>query len=39
MNRKSAIVIGSGIGGLACAIRLQSLGFDTTIVEALDAPG
>ena len=39
MHRKKAVVIGSGIGGLACAIRLQSLGFDTTIVEKLDAPG
>ncbi|WP_426165073.1 phytoene desaturase family protein [Sandarakinorhabdus sp. DWP1-3-1] len=37
--RKSAIVIGAGIGGIACAMRLQSLGFDTRIVEALDAPG
>lgn len=36
---KTAIVIGSGIGGLAAAIRLQSLGFQTTIVEKLDAPG
>ena len=39
MSRKTALVIGSGIGGLACAIRLQSLGFDATIVEKLDAPG
>ncbi len=39
MERKSAIVIGSGIGGIACAMRLQSLGFSTRIVEALDAPG
>lgn len=39
MERKSAIVIGSGIGGIACAMRLQSLGFSTCIVEALDAPG
>ena len=39
MHRKKAVVIGSGIGGLACAIRLQSLGFDTVIVEKLDAPG
>ena len=39
MNRKDAIIIGSGIGGVACAIRLQSLGFNTTIVEKLDAPG
>ncbi|MEM8826680.1 MAG: NAD(P)-binding protein, partial [Pseudomonadota bacterium] len=36
---RRAIVIGSGIGGMACAIRLQSLGFSTTIVEKLDAPG
>ena len=39
MHRKKAVVVGSGIGGLACAIRLQSLGFDTTVVEKLDAPG
>jgi phytoene desaturase len=38
MARK-AIVIGSGIGGLAMGLRLQSLGFDTTILEKLDAPG
>ncbi|WOE76603.1 phytoene desaturase family protein [Alterisphingorhabdus coralli] len=38
-ERKKAIVIGSGIGGIACAMRLQSLGFDTTVVEKLDAPG
>jgi phytoene desaturase len=36
---KNAIIIGSGIGGLSLGIRLQSLGFDTTIVEKLDAPG
>jgi phytoene desaturase len=36
---RTAIVIGSGIGGLAMGIRLQSLGFDTTIVEKLDGPG
>lgn len=35
MTRQRAIVIGSGIGGIACAIRLQSLGFDTQIVEQL----
>jgi phytoene desaturase len=38
-NRKKAIVIGSGIGGLALGIRLQSLGFKTTIFEKLDGPG
>lgn len=36
---KSAIVIGSGFGGLALAIRLQSAGVATTIVEARDRPG
>lgn len=36
---KTAIVIGSGFGGLALAIRLQSAGIDTTIVEARDKPG
>ena len=36
---KSAIVIGSGFGGLALAIRLQSAGVQTTIVEARDKPG
>ncbi len=39
MNRRKALVIGSGIGGIACAIRMQSLGFDTTILEKLDGPG
>jgi phytoene desaturase len=38
-QRKTAIVIGSGFGGIACALRLQSLGFATRVVEALDAPG
>lgn len=36
---KSAIVIGAGFGGLALAIRLQSAGIATTIVEARDKPG
>ena len=38
-ERSSAIVIGSGFGGLALAIRLQSAGIATTIVEARDRPG
>ncbi len=33
------IVIGSGFGGLAAAIRLQAAGHDVTIVEKLDKPG
>ncbi len=36
---KKAIVIGSGFGGLAAAIRLAVRGYDVTVVEALDAPG
>ena len=36
---KSAIVIGAGFGGLALAIRLQSAGIATTIVEGRDKPG
>ncbi len=36
---KRACVIGSGIGGLALAIRLQSAGIATTVVEARDKPG
>jgi phytoene desaturase len=36
---KRAIVIGSGFGGLALAIRLQSAGVETTIVESRDKPG
>lgn len=38
-NPTTAIVIGSGFGGLALAIRLQSAGIATTIVEARDRPG
>ena len=34
-----ACVIGAGIGGLALAIRLQSSGVETTLVEARDRPG
>ena len=36
---KTAIVIGAGFGGLALALRLQSAGVMTTIVEARDKPG
>ena len=39
MPGRKAIVIGSGIGGIACAMRLQSLGFDSVILEKLDGPG
>lgn len=33
------IVIGSGFGGLAAAIRLQNQGHDVTIIEKRDKPG
>lgn len=36
---RRAVVIGAGFGGLALAIRLQSAGIDTTIVEGRDKPG
>jgi len=38
-GERTALIIGSGIGGIALGIRLQSLGVRTTIVEKLDAPG
>ncbi|MEN3748525.1 phytoene desaturase [Sphingomonas sp. HF-S3] len=36
---KRAIVVGSGFGGLALAIRLQSAGIETTVIEGRDKPG
>ncbi|UQY34747.1 phytoene desaturase [Pseudomonas fulva] len=40
MNQvKTAIVIGAGFGGLALAIRLQSAGIQTTLLEKRDQPG
>jgi phytoene desaturase len=36
---RTALVIGSGFGGLAAAIRLQARGYDTTILEMRDKPG
>jgi phytoene desaturase len=32
-------VIGSGLGGLAAALRLQGQGFDVTVLEQQDTPG
>ncbi|MEL7337983.1 MAG: phytoene desaturase family protein, partial [Planctomycetota bacterium] len=37
--RGRAAVIGSGFGGLAAAIRLQAMGFETVCYEARDLPG
>jgi phytoene desaturase len=36
---KRSVVIGAGFGGLALAIRLQSAGIETTLIEARDKPG
>ena len=36
---KTAAIIGAGFGGLALAMRLQSAGISTTIIEARDKPG
>jgi phytoene desaturase len=36
---RTAIVIGAGFGGLALAIRLQSAGIATTMIEAREKPG
>ena len=38
-KRPHAIVIGSGFGGLAAAVRLGARGWRVTILEKLDAPG
>ncbi len=36
---KTACVVGAGFGGLALAIRLQSAGVQTTVIEGRDKPG
>ena len=38
-GKMKAVVIGSGFGGLASAIRLQSRGFQVTILEKREKPG
>jgi len=38
-ERPRAIVIGSGFGGLSMGIRLGAMGYDTTILEAMDIAG
>ncbi len=39
MTGKTAAVIGAGFGGIALAIRLQTAGIRTTLVERRDKPG
>ena len=38
-HRPHAVVIGSGFGGLAAAVRLGARGYRVTVLEKLDAPG
>ncbi len=38
-TRPHAIVIGSGFGGLAAAVRLGARGYRVSVLEQLDAPG
>jgi len=39
MTAPTALVIGSGFGGLAAAIRLSCKGYQVQVLEKLDAPG
>lgn len=39
MSRKKAIIIGSGIGGMAVAIRLAVMDFDVMVFEKNEVPG
>ena len=38
-GRPHAVVIGSGFGGLAAAVRLGARGYRVSVLEKLDAPG
>lgn len=38
-DRPTAIVVGAGFGGLALAIRLQTMGFEVTLVDNRDKAG
>ena len=38
-QQRTACVIGAGFGGMALALRLQSAGIATTVVESRDKPG
>lgn len=38
-DRPHAVIIGSGFGGLAAAVRLGARGYRVTVLERLDAPG
>ena len=36
---KTAIIVGSGFGGIAAALRMKSLGYDVTLHEKLNQLG
>src|SRR5271165_4926115 len=38
-SRPRAVIVGSGFGGLAAAVRLGARGYRVTVLEKLDAPG
>lgn len=38
-NRKSVCIIGAGLSGLTCGMRLSRAGFKVTVVEELASPG
>jgi len=38
-TRPTAIVVGAGFGGISLAIRLQAMGFQTTLLDNRDKPG
>ena len=38
-GKPHAVVVGSGFGGLAAAVRLGARGYQVTVLEQLDAPG
>ena len=39
MSKKPVVVIGSGFGGLAAAVRMRAKGYPVTLLEARDEPG
>lgn len=38
-NRRTALVVGAGFGGIAAALRLKASGFDVTLFDRLEEPG
>jgi oxygen-dependent protoporphyrinogen oxidase len=39
VERRSVVVVGAGVAGLACAFRLQRAGFDAVVLERESVPG